>query len=318
MDRAPPIVKSSKFWGALNKEPLKQLDLEGFKTSVARDYFTFSLHRSDPQFRFLHSNIGKHRMILALIQTLFSSKFAHESKKKSLTYIYLTRLLWEYISHLLPPHLLEIEEPRIGNPLLVKWKNRQVTQDLAHSLLEFHTIMTSMATLKIKTILELGAGYGRLAYVFLKNIPSVKYLIADIPPALFVSQSYLSRVFADQKIFRFRPFTKFEEIQQEFEEARICFLLPHQLELLAPQSIDLGISISSLHEMTCSQTSYYFSQFDRLISGYFYFKQWKEFYLPLEKITIVEADYQVPPDWEEIFWHTCPVQTLFFEALFKT
>ena len=318
MDKAPQAVQPSKFWRTLNEEHLKALDLDTFKQTLAKQYFTFFLRFGDPQIKFLHAHVKKHLIVLSFIKTLFSSKFAHESKKRSLSYTYLTQLLWEYISATLPPHLLNIEEPLVGSPLLVKWRGRQITQDLANSLLEFHSIISHVKEKSIHTVLELGAGYGRLGHVFLTHLPHVKYIIADIPPALCVAQSYLERVFSGKKVFPFRPFECYEDIREEFETASICFLLPHQLELLPEKSIDLGVNISSLHEMTLESNHYYFSQFSRLIAKCFYFKQWKESFNPHDHLMIRETDYPIPDTWKEIFWHTCPVQTRFFEALFTS
>lgn len=317
MEKAPQAVQPSKFWRSINESHLQQFNLDTFKRTLAKQYFTFFLGFRDSQIKFLHKNVRKRFILATFIKTLFSAKFAHESKKRSLSYTYLTQLLWEYVSDKLPPHLLNIKEPLIGSPLLVKWRGRLITQDLANSLMEFQSMMSLMKASEIHTVLELGAGYGRLGHVFLTHLPEIKYIIADIPPALCVAESYLSRVFPNKKVFQFRPFACFEEIREEFEAASICFLLPHQLELLPPQSIDLGINISSLHEMTLDANHYYFSQFSRLLKKYFYFKQWKESFIPGDNLIIREGDYPIPSAWEEIFWQTCPIQTLFFEALFS-
>ena len=60
-----------------------------------------------------------------------------------------------------------------------------------------------------RPIIEIGAGYGRLAYVFVKARPGCKYWIVDLPPALYVSQQYLSAVLPDRKVFTFRHFENF-------------------------------------------------------------------------------------------------------------
>ncbi len=313
MEKAPPILQVGSFW----KKSYEEFDLEHFKDVLVQKNSNSFSHLRDPRFRFLHSNVRKNRMILTLLQTLVSPQGAEKVKKKSRSAIYLTRLLWEYLLLHLPSRLLEIEEPAIGNPMWVKWRNRMVTEDLGNSLLEFHTLETAIDLSTIHTVFELGAGYGRLAFVFLKQLPAIKYIVADFPPNLFIAQNYLGQLFAERKIFHFRPFKEFAEIQSEFEEASLCFFLPHQLEKLPSQSIDLGISIGTLDEMTRGQIAYYFSQFDHLLSGYFYFKQRKASYLPQHKMTILEADYPVPVHWEELFWHPSPLNPLFFEALLK-
>src|SRR5439155_517391 len=81
-------------------------------------------------------------------------------------------------------------------------------------------------------VAELGAGYGRLAYVVVSASPGVRYTIIDIPPALYLSQRYLTTVFPGVATFRFRAWTDYADVSEEFERARIRFVLPHQAALL--------------------------------------------------------------------------------------
>jgi hypothetical protein len=153
--------------------------------------------------------------------------------------------------------------------------------------------------------------------VFLTLQPGCRYILVDIPPALYVAQRYLSTLFEDRKIFPFRPFNSIDEVRSEFDEADILFLTPNQLELLPDKSIDLFVNISSLHEMRMDQIRYYFGEIDRLTSRYFYFKQWKETTIPFENETITEADYPVRDYWRLINRQQCKIQKKFFEALYE-
>ena len=96
---------------------------------------------------------------------------------------------------------------------------------------------------------ELGAGYDRNAHVLLSLLPGVRYVVIDIPPALYVAQRYLPSVFPDRKVFTWRTFESYPEIQSEFEHADLAFLLPSQIEMLPDGLFDLFVNISSLHEM---------------------------------------------------------------------
>jgi len=165
-------------------------------------------------------------------------------------------------------------------------------------------------------VVELGAGYGRTAYVICKLVPGVRYVVVDIPPALYVSERYLSSQFGDRKIFRYRRFQDYAEVRTEMEAADLVFLLPSQLELLPAGSCDLFVNISSLHEMKPQSIAYYFAEVERLTRRWFFFKQWKSWTNPEDHLVIAEGDYPVNPRWRRIFWRESPVQTRFFEALF--
>ena len=75
-----------------------------------------------------------------------------------------------------------------------------ISQDLGNSTLEFYAIAEALGREDPgpNGVLELGAGYGRLAWLYLAAFPRLRYLIVDIPPALALSQEYLTRLFPRQ------------------------------------------------------------------------------------------------------------------------
>jgi putative sugar O-methyltransferase len=168
-------------------------------------------------------------------------------------------------------------------------------------------------------VLELGAGYGRDAYALMATKPGIKYVIIDIPPALWVAETYLRRQFPDRKIFRYREFANFEEIESEFLDSDIAFFLSTQIAKLPDGLADLAINISSLHEMRLDQIAFYFSQFDRLLKeeGLFYFKQWKRGTVLFENVVIRQEDYPIPTAWVCEHSSQAPLQTRFFEARYR-
>ncbi len=322
LGRAPREMLPSKYWEELNRKNVAQLAQEGygnFKRTLARSYFTWIVRPSDAQVRFLRDRLPFGTVMRAAMRTLFSGSHPPLTWAQSKSYSFLSRLVWEYVLANDPDRLLEkLEEPTEGNPPRLFRRGRLISQDLANSVLEFRSILPPEVDRgQVRTILELGPGYGRTAFVFLSLLPSVRYVVADIPPALAVSERYLSSVFKDRRIFRYRPFRSYGEVQEEFERAEIAFLLPHQLELLPEKSVDLFVNISSLHEMRLDQIRYYFAVLGRLVRKYFYLKQWRESNIPLENVTIRETDYPIPAEWRKIYWRPCAVQDYFFEALFE-
>src|SRR5437764_1007152 len=60
-----------------------------------------------------------------------------------------------------------IREPDVGNPISVRFGHLLITEDLCHSVEEYASIVTGLpADLHVRRAMEIGAGYGRLAYVF--------------------------------------------------------------------------------------------------------------------------------------------------------
>ena len=315
-------VLPSKYWEELNRKNLRQLadsKYENFKRTLARNYFTWIINPFDEQLRFLMREAGAWSSIRYLFSSLVSPRHDPLKRKHTIYYNTLTNLLWAYVEKNDTEGLLDrLSEPREGNPPEVMRNGRLISQDLANSLLEYEAILhPDLDRRNVQTILELGPGYGRTAYVFMTLQPGCRYILVDIPPALYVAQRYLSAVFEGHKIFAFRPFDSFDQVRDEFSEAAIIFLTPNQLELLPDKSIDLFVNISSFHEMRMDQIKYYFSEIDRLTRRYFYFKQWKETTIPFENETITEADYPIRENWRLINRQQCKVQTYFFEALYE-
>jgi putative sugar O-methyltransferase len=318
-----PEVLPSKYWEELNRTNLEQLATQGydtFKRTLALNYFTFLVSRKDVQLKYLQSHLPAHVLGRCALVSALRGSHPGLSWKQSLLYTYLTLLLWEFARRTLPPGSMDgLVEPDEGGPFRVFRGGRCVSQDLANSALEVFAMRNwDLTDSGGRIVLELGAGYGRTAFAYEKLTSSGgRYIIADIPPALYVAEKYLGSQFPGKKIFAYRPFSSYEEVRADFESSEIAFLLPNQLPLLPAKSIDLFVNISSFHEMRMDQIAYYFGEVDRLTKGFFYFKEWKLSTIPFENVQIRETDYPVSRAWERVYHRECQVQTHFFEALYR-
>lgn len=320
-------VRPSKFWNVLNKSSIKYLKKSGyknFKRTLALYYFCFIFER---QILFLLINLNPLTTLKCLIRSLFLPQHKLYYNNKQLNRLALlginltTYLIWEYVKENDKEKLLDqFEEPLIGNPPRIYLDKKIISQDIANSILEFKSIFNSVEKEEVKTICEIGAGSGRDAFVFINLLKKLeKYIIIDIPPALVVCERYLSEIFPNKKIFKFRIFKSFGQIKNEFNEAEILFFTPNQIELLPSHTVDLMINISSLHEMRLNQIKYYFKQIERLvkIKKYFYLKEWKVSHIPYENIYIRTKDYPITSKWKVIYLREPKVQINFFEQLLQ-
>jgi SAM-dependent methyltransferase len=323
-----PLTRPSRYWEELNKMNMAQLNEQGyenFKKTIALNYFTWvRILPWDSQIVFLCKNLPL-GVIARSLRGAFSicrqKYFSSMGVFQSFCYGFLTLLLWEYLFKLsLPAEMMALREPTEGNaPIVNPRPGMPISQDLGNSLLEFDSFEQAIPATRPSTVLELGAGYGRNAYTILSLRPQAKYIIVDIPPALWVAERYLSSVFPDKRIFRYRDFDRFDSVAEEFSQAQIAFVLASQLSLIPADSVDLIINISSLHEMRRDQIDFYFEQFGRILSpgGHCYIKEWKVGKVLFEGITLSEADYRPPADWAKVLHRTARVQTKFFESLYK-
>ena len=323
LERGRPEVQPSKYWMKLNKGNQDQLftsGFENFRRTVAKDYFTWTrMAPWDEQFRFLMKELPITTTVANMFRTFMPFKHELIPLRQSLTYNYLSNMVWDYAVRNFP-EIEKLSEPVIGNPPQVYRKGRLISQDLANSGLEAQFILSEIPKeMKVQTVCELGAGYGRTAHALLSLRPGFRYVIVDIPPALYVSQRYLSAVYPNRKVFKCRPFASYAQIKEEFESSQLVFLLPSQIELLPDECFDLFINISSLHEMSLEQIRYYFAQIRRMTrqQGCFYLKQWKVSpQIPDHDFVIRREDYPFD-DWQVLCEREAKIQTHFFEALLK-
>jgi putative sugar O-methyltransferase len=316
------VYLPSCFWERLNHQNIEALDQHGyknFKQTIARNYFTWLIGPTNNQFRYLirHTKTTAWPSILKRIFVRDPSSKLNIGRQIVLSFF--TRMLWKFAESIDTKGLLKsLEEPQEGNPFKIFYEGRLISQDLANSVLEYYSIREQFHPQKddITKVCELGAGYGRNAFVFIQAFPNCKYTIVDIPPALYIAQRYLTSVFKDKRIFSFRNFENFNEVHEELQSADLSFLLPHQAELLPAKEMDLFINISSLHEMRMDQIKAYFRLINRITKGYFYSKQWLVSCNPYDNVTIRHSEYPVPSNWKEIYHRKAKVQDSFFEAMY--
>jgi putative sugar O-methyltransferase len=334
MEQAPAIVQPSDFWRSLNDRNTRQIDEEGFarfKRTVNQNYFSWIPHTLlDDQ---LHAVIGgwlRHpepAVLTARLGDVSTLEAGSErvnpfvSRRARYVHGLFIALLWEYVSrHDRHGLLARLEEPAVGDPVLVTYRGRRISQDLCNSVYELTSATAALTGGRPGAggLLELGGGYGRVAWVFLEAFPQARYILCDIPPALAIAQQYLTTLFADRRTFRFRHFDAYEEVADELAAAQIAFLTPNQLELLEPLGVSLSVNISSLHEMRPAQIAHYIGQIARHTDGFFYTKQWETWHNREDDVVVGRTDYPIPASWRTIYERRHPIQRAFFHALYST
>lgn len=352
---AAAVYWPSKLWEFFNEVNMEQLRRGGmhfFKRSINQNYFNFIPYSPlDPQLRQLtlwwlrHPSLtplklqlvdpdrieGTNRYVrvdlrmftLARGQSLISrlsKKIDADFARVALVALYrgLLATLWDFVRGHDKFKLVDtLAEPRLGSPVAAYFRRRMISQDLAHSIMEFNSIIGDLPPMRGMRIAEVGAGYGRLAYVIARQT-DCRYVVIDIPPGLYVSQWYLSKLFPGKRIFKFRPFARFEDIAEEFEQADIAFLCANQIERLPRGYFDLTINISSLHELRPDQIEHMLAHIFRITRKYVYLKQYKEYVNPYDGIRIFEDSYKLAPGWKYRYYKDDPVDPRFFETMIES
>ncbi len=132
----------------------------------------------------------------------------------------------------------KLGETSLGNPINVKSNGCYVNLDYLLGIEEFMFIKNNISE-EIKTIVEIGSGFGRTSHVFIKLLESLdKYVIIDLPELLSISKIYLKSVLTD---FQFSKIEFYENNNKEIENIKS----------------DLVININSFQEMPSDVIDYY-------------------------------------------------------------
>lgn len=202
------------------------------------------------------------------------------------------RHFWELLYQTLPYNLLvQFDEPSEGNPLTIEFNGRRVSFDLGMSLYEYNLLFSYIDFSKVKVIHEIGAGYGRTAYVISKLHPDINYRIFDVEPSLGIARRYLTSVNPD---------------------GRFKFNTPDKLEV----PCDLLIAIDCLHEMTQEHVAEYFDYADKN-ARYFYFSVFEKTHTPLDELDWEIKDYPKRETWNTLLSRKHLFRQEAFEVLYQ-
>ncbi|MDX1929816.1 MAG: putative sugar O-methyltransferase [Pirellulaceae bacterium] len=183
--------------------------------------------------------------------------------------------------------------PNVGNP----W-GLYVDQELVvPKATRFHTLATqciaAVSRISRPTILELGAGYGGMAYYLLRDLDDCCYIDLDLPETLAIAAYYLLVTHSERSIFLYgeQDLSKFDS--SEFDIALLPnFVMPN----LPSMSADYAVNTFSLSEVGREPLKEYLDQIARICRGKFYHNN-------MDKRGVVNRGYErvpaseYPMDW---------------------
>lgn len=330
LERDPKYLPSL-FWRDINSKNLSMLNADGienFKRSLSQNYYNFcTIHSKDVMFRAALEDWLAHFTLAPLLTRMerrvtLDAFYLEQPEKftwrRHLIYRLFVSFIWEKMLRIDAAGLAAaLSEPEIGNPVRIRRKGKLISQDLANSIVECNTVLSLLKGAgRRPRVAELGAGYGRLAHVFAATQQGT-YFIFDIPPALYVSHWYLSRVLPEKKLFQFRPFGKFEDVQGEIEAADIAFLTANQLQQFPPGYFDVMLTISTLPEMRPEQVALFLDLFQRFSWGHIFIKQWMDWTNPSDGTRMKPDDYVLGANWKMVMDRVDPINPRFFNRAWR-
>ncbi|MCI0558836.1 MAG: putative sugar O-methyltransferase [Nitrososphaera sp.] len=214
------------------------------------------------------------------------------------------------------------EEPSVGGAEDQELINKHaVSLDFLQSVEETYFLKKAWAMAEQpgspRLILDLGAGYGRLAYVCRRMIPDCTYVILDLPEGLACSSSWLCRTLPGEVV----PYSKSRRCARLSRETllreKVWTLATRQIEAIEDLSIDAFVNIYSFAEMPKEAICNYFTHLDRITKGIFYTKQRMLEQNTLDGVCIGMEDYPVRRHWRLLSSNISTLYDSFFECAYS-
>jgi putative sugar O-methyltransferase len=165
------------------------------------------------------------------------------------------------------PFTDKVSESNTGKPLeQFEFDGRRFSRSFLNYTLGLNFLKSYVDTTNIKTVMEIGGGFGTLGEILLGDERNeIFYINLDIPPVAFVSTHYLQNVFtnkkiADYEVLKDREILNIDNLKSEFDAINTC---SWQIEKLQGK-IDLFVNFISFQEMEPEVVNNYCSHIRRL------------------------------------------------------
>ena len=241
----------SNMWHIINISHYKKIlekGIENYGSGIAQQYFTFTNYEEDYLKKLLNNpevkKINKNNCNFKVHDGF--------TLDQSTNYNYLCKLLYEYFKSNNYFEFLKIlnDKTYIGfNDPYITLDSINITTDKIVSLLDFEKINNFKEIENNNTILELGAGSGRLSECILSLRNNINYTICDIPPSIYVSYKRLKLAFPQKKISLLININDIDQLTKQIKNNDISFIFPHQLKFIKSNFYNMALAVDCLHEM---------------------------------------------------------------------
>jgi putative sugar O-methyltransferase len=163
--------------------------------------------------------------------------------------------------------LSDLAIPEIGNPFGVC-----IEGTLVSARAEFqHYCAYRVASLlesKFSTVMEIGGGFGGMAYYMLRDQSAIKYLDFDLPESIALTTYYLMKAFPQKRFLLYgeRPMT-----EEEISHADIVLMPLFEMKRLATASVDITFSSHAMADLEPQALASYLETIFRVTRRHFLF-----------------------------------------------
>ena len=285
MSKVDPIYKPGNYWQFYERKIIKQIlgnrldqfrsweggagtgsihSFGGGEMELQRS-FNYYFHPFEKQFKKIDNNFFI-KIYNSLINKIsrYLNFFTYFAFRSSLARkIFFDKIKSEFetkydLIKLIDPKLLTAKDSRLGEPIGFEKDKKFYTNYFLNILIEYHHIKKNLKKNDIKNVVEVGAGTGMLANIFLQLNKKSKYFILDIPPTLFIAEYNLRNL--GYSVYGFK---ELKAGKKDFKKYDVILLPTWKLDFLNNVKFDLFINIASFQEMEKQQSLLYLNFFKK-------------------------------------------------------
>jgi putative sugar O-methyltransferase len=236
---------------------------------IKRDFSLLnkSLKKNDlNEFLFFLQNFGNQKYDLGIFDHFSKSYSKNFFLKKFLRdELYRGQInLWKHFNN--KKKFKDLDLPKFGNLHGAIIENNFINFGAPVNQIYAKIIKNYLESKKKNTIAELGAGYGRLPYYYLKNEDNCCFIDFDLPEVLVLAAYYLIKSFPKKKYFLYGDESFSKDLVSNYD---LIFLPNWEIEKIQDNSIDMFINKNSLGEIDPDSAKNYISNIHRT-SKYFF------------------------------------------------
>lgn len=301
------LYKPTSFWQACSKQIVDDLKINGIENfrnlKTPRSFFvpthSFIKYLDEKESYYILKN-G-----LQSITTDFKMSKKLENLLDGYSHAFSDYRVLQATNKDFKPFTDKVSESSIGKPLeQFEFDGRKFSRSFLNYSLGLNFLKTHVDTTNIKTVMEIGGGFGTLGEILLGDERNeIFYINLDIPPVAFVSNYYLQNVFtnkkiADYSILKNKEVLNIEELKKEFDAINTCSWQIEKIEA----KIDLFVNFISFQEMEPEVVNNYCTHIRRLKPEFILLRNIKEGKKKKDKNTLCGVEKPILADDYDTFF----------------
>ena len=165
--------------------------------------------------------------------------------------------------------LSELDTPKIGNPWDYDFGSNLLVEPVFEHHFQANYFRRLLSEIEAPVVLEIGGGFGGLAFHLMRPGGRLKYIGLDLPENVLIQSYYLACAFPNARILTYS--TGFAGLRRSTLDNYDIVLLPNfTLPDLESSMADLIANVRSLSEMSSETIGEYLKQVNRVGSLFFF------------------------------------------------